>query len=135
MGICCHGAGFLDISGAPPEYNWANRSLLIGPEGLAFGPDGYLYVSVRSFFGAPTVCLPEPWSRNLTINKGLAYGPDGYLYVSIRSFFSSPSVCLPEPWSRNLTINKGLAYGPDGYLYVSIRSFFSSPTVCLPEPW
>ena len=52
-GICCHGAGFLDISGAPPEYNWANRSLLIGPEGLAFGPDGYLYVSIRSFFVPP----------------------------------------------------------------------------------
>ena len=51
-------AGFLDLTGVPPAYNFSNGTLGLGPDGLAFGPDGYLYVAVRQFVRPGAVCLP-----------------------------------------------------------------------------
>lgn len=61
---------------------------LLNPTGLAFGPDGYLYVSSRAE-GTVYRVSPEgvvyTYAEGLGIASGLAFGPDGCLYVGDRS--------------------------------------------------
>jgi WD40 repeat protein len=111
-----------------------NSGRVIRPEGLAFGPEGDLYVSsrnlgrVQTFDGAngdfiqSTASLFEP--------RGLTFGPaDGLLYVisgnEVRRFDRTSRVDLGAFVAagagdlRTDTGSAGLAFGPDGHLYVS----------------
>jgi WD40 repeat protein len=107
-----------------------------GAEGLAFGPDGNLYISTTSNqvqryngqTGAFIDTFVAAGSGGLLSPLGLVFGPDGNLYVSssgtnevlrysgqtgafIDAFVATNSGGLLSPW--------GLVFGPDGNLYVS----------------
>jgi streptogramin lyase len=105
-------------------------------QGLAFGPDGSLYVSSQDSqsvlrfdgnTGAVLGVFVPRGSGGLTLPMGLAFGPDGNLYVS--SFGTSSilrydgrtgaflSAFVPAG-SGGLDGPTGVTFGPDGSLYV-----------------
>ncbi len=104
----------------------------LGPLGLAFGPDGNLYVSndftntVERYNGTTGASLGTFASAGLEVPTGLVFGPDCNLYVSS---FNTSTV---ERYNRTTGTAMGtfaagggldgpeqLVFGPDGNLYVS----------------
>ena len=123
---------------------------LSNPTGLAFGPDGNLYVSnyggggnLVQRFDKEGNLLPAPGPGGATFAytgnsapTGLAFGPDGNLYVATQSSngssvlrFDQAGDPRPAPGqggavfvpagSGGLAQAVGLAFGPGGNLYVS----------------
>jgi streptogramin lyase/fibronectin type 3 domain-containing protein len=109
---------------------------LVQSQGLAFGPDGSLYVSSQNTqsvlrFDGKTGAFLGPFvptgAGGLELPMGLTFGPDGALYVS--SFgtnsilrFDGKSGAFQGAFvpgsTRRLDGPTGLAFGPDGNLYV-----------------
>jgi sugar lactone lactonase YvrE len=60
---------------------------IVNPTGMAFGPDGQLYVSSRFDGKVYRVSAEGTWSvfaHDLGVATGVAFGPQGYLYVGDR---------------------------------------------------
>jgi glucose/arabinose dehydrogenase len=118
---------------------------LDSPSGLAFGPDGYLYVAnfgpgnnsyIARFdsSGNPVDASPfVPSSTGLYDPGAIAFGPDGNLYIADASNPSLDKVirttgafsnlisggCPSTPFSNP----QGVTFGPDHNLYVSDAGF------------
>jgi DNA-binding beta-propeller fold protein YncE len=109
------------------------------PSGVAFGPDGNLYVAdednndVIEFNGQTgaligTFVLPPP-SSPLSSPTGITFGPDGNLYVAnlnavegVYKFNGRTGAYIGQfvaAGSGGLLAPYGIAFGPDGNLYVA----------------
>jgi sugar lactone lactonase YvrE len=100
-------------------------------EGIAFGPDGNLFVASHYaaavlVYGGPGAGTPGALLRTLAgVDKpvGLAFGPDGLLYATEqdrnRVVRWDGSAFAPFAAGANLATPIGLGFGPDGDLYVA----------------
>jgi len=137
----------LPASGQPGAI-FASGGGLIGPAGLAFGPDGNLYVSdadihrVKRFQGPPGA-TPGTFvddfvsfaSGGLNAPRGLRLGQDGSLYVA--SFgsdhvkrYQGPTGVVPGAFIDNFASGSGL----DAPIFLIFGATNRRPAVTCPEP-
>lgn len=107
--------------------------------GIAFGPDGNLYVgdagrrNVLKFDGRTGNYITNFDSgRDLNLPFEITFGPDGNLYVAntdpdVISEFDGKNGKFIRDLSGGIDLPSGLTFGPDGYLYVA--SWFSRNVV------
>lgn len=103
------------------------------PWGIAFGPDGNLYVANVSGGSPAIVRVDGPFSATPGMSRDfvasgafydLAFGPDGNLYAAGRGAVRRYDLVTGEQideFTRGhaLVETRGIAFGPDGLLYVS----------------
>jgi WD40 repeat protein len=107
------------------------------PVGVAFGPDGNLYVNshgnkvlrYNGTTGAVKALFVGQGSGGLAGADEMVFGPDGHLYVSsggtgsVLRYDGSTGAFLGAfvtSGSGGLNAPRGLAFGPDGNLYVAV---------------
>lgn len=103
------------------------------PWGIAFGPDGHLYVANASGSSPAIVRVDGPFSATPGAARELvavgaffdvAFGPDGNLYAAGRGAVRRYDIVTGETmgdFTRGYALaeTRGIAFGPDGLLYVS----------------
>jgi len=109
---------------------------VLNPTGIAFGPDGQMYVTNRAD--------GEVWAVNVNGNNsihasglgiatGLAFGPDGAMYVGDRSgtIFRIDDFATPQIFAsvEPSVAAYHIAFGTDGRLYVSAPGLASSDAI------
>lgn len=99
---------------------------VMNPTGIAFSPDGALFVTNRASGEVLTIERGEtaiPFASGLGIATGIAFGGDGGLYVGDRagSIHRIVDLGLPEVFARlePSVAAYHMAFGPDGRLYVT----------------
>ncbi|HKP85074.1 MAG TPA: gluconolaconase [Blastocatellia bacterium] len=99
---------------------------IVNPTGLAFSPDGEMFITSR-FDGTVYRVTPfkeaEAFAHNMGIATGIAFDHEGRMYVGDRSgtIFRVNEIGEPTTFA---TVEPSmaafhLAFAPDGYLYVS----------------
>jgi len=112
----------IDLSGDVMEYSGD----IPNPTGIAFGPDGTMYVSSR-LEGVVYRVTPfkeaNIFARNLGVATGVAFDEDGVMYVGDRTgtIFKINGIGEERAWAQiePSVAAFHLAFGPDGSLYIS----------------
>ena len=99
---------------------------VMNPTGIAFSPDGALFVTNRASGEVLTIERGEtaiPFASGLGIATGIAFDSDGVLYVGDRagSIHRIAELGLPDVFARlePSVAAYHMAFGPDGRLYVT----------------
>jgi sugar lactone lactonase YvrE len=112
----------IDISGDVSEYSGD----ISNPTGIAFGPDGQMFVSSR-LEGVVYRLNPfkeaVAFARNLGVATGIAFDPSGVMYVGDRTgtIFRVNGIGEERAWTQIEPSVSAfhLAFGPDDSLYVA----------------
>lgn len=113
----------IDISGDVSEYSGD----IPNPTGIAFGPDGGMFVTSR-FDGIVYKVTPFkeaiPFARNLDEATGVAFDQDGVMHVGDRrtgTIFKVNGIGEERAWTQLEPSVSAfhLAFGPDDWLYVT----------------
>ncbi|MEA2491448.1 MAG: hypothetical protein QOH21_3240 [Acidobacteriota bacterium] len=121
-----------------------SRNVVRRPWGLAFGPDGNLYVANVSGatpglarVNGPFSASPGAWTALADgAFNDVAFGPDGNLYAAghgaVRRYDVVTGAWIDEfTTGYPLTDARGIAFGPDGKLYVgNYDGCVTGPTGC-----
>ena len=114
---------------------------IVNPTGLAFSPDGEMFITSR-FDGTVYRVTPfkeaEAFAHNLGIATGIAFDHEGRMYVGDRSGTIYHINDIGEATSfATLEASMAayhLAFGPDGYLYVAGPSLSSFDSIIRISP-
>ena len=112
----------IDISGEVSEYSGD----ITNPTGIAFGPDGEMFVSSR-LEGVVYKVTPfkeaMPFARNLGVATGIAFDRGGTMYVGDRTgtIYRVNGIGEERAWAQIEPSVSAfhLAFGPDGALYLT----------------
>src|SRR5690242_12869956 len=122
----------IDISGDVSEYSGD----IPNPTGIAFGPDGSMFVTSR-LEGVVYKVTPfkeaVTFARNLGIATGLAFDRDGLMHVGDRTgtIFKVNGIGEERAWVQLEPSVSAyhLAFGPDDSLYVTAPTVTSSDVI------
>src|ERR1044072_953015 len=112
----------IDISGDVSEYSGD----ISNPTGIAFGPDGQMFVSSRLegvVYRVNPFKEAVAFARNLGVATGIAFDPRGVMYVGDRTgtIFRINGIGEERAWTQIEPSVSAfhLAFGPDDSLYVT----------------
>lgn len=114
---------------------------ILNPTGIAFGPDGSMYVTNRAhgevYLVSPSGINPV-YARGLGIATGLAFDADGVMFVGDRTgtIYRVPSAGEAEEFAtlEPSVAAYHLAFGPDGRLFVSAPGLASHDAIYAIDP-
>lgn len=109
---------------------------IMNPTGIAFGPDGGLFVTNRAEGQVSKIERSEEavvYATSLGIATGIAFDADGVMYVGDRSGtihrISEPALPVPFATLEPSVAAYHIAFGPDGRLYVTAPGLASHDSV------